>query len=214
MPTKPLKPAKQVASRKAKSKSASRVANLTESEAGVAWMGIQMHDHLSLLNQYTVAFGCCLIIAGYQQDEQVIAIKIKAALDKGEKVGGIVQEFQEALFISWKAGELWREVSSHLEHSSGPLIPIAIWAGMQRDDRVRSAFSSAEGKLLQEILIIACMPRDMKQLGKVGSAVDSAMGVLSKGISSSSTPSVSGGCALPTFVISLLIVVGLASVFT
>ena len=208
--TKPAKPTKQAATRRPKSKSASRVANLTESDARGAWLGLQMHEHSLLIEQYTVAFGCGLILAGDKQDEKAIEIKIKMAVAEGEEVGGVVQEFQEALFISWKSGHLWKTVSNHLEYSSGPSEPIAIWAGLQRDDLARSAFSSAEGKLLEDILILACIPRDRKQLSNVSSAVE----VLRNGLSSGSSPSSGGGCALPAFAMSLLIVVGLASVLT
>ena len=183
---------------------------MNESGARGAWLGLQMHEHSLLIEQYTVAFGCCLILAGDQQDEKVVEIKIKAAIDKGEEVGGVVQEFQEALFISWKSGHLWKTVSNHLEQSSGPSEPIAIWAGLQRDESARSAFSSAEGKLLEDVLVLACVPRDRKQLGNVSGAVE----VLRKGLSSESGRSSGGGCALPAFALTLLIVVGLTSVLT
>jgi hypothetical protein len=195
----------------AKSNRLTSVSDLEESRARLWWLGLQAPDEQIDASHYAAAFAACMSLAGALDDDRAVELQIDIALDNGLKSTAKVQRMQEALAVYFKAkyegkeNQLRRALEIELSDGSNPITPIGIWAYLQRDYVANGKLTSKEAKVLEDTLVIACLPKDGK-IGRVSSAV-----VLLRTGNLDGAPSQSsgggGGCALPAATMAVLLLV-------
>ena len=217
-PKKPVKRAtRKPVGRMAKAKAATNsnrltsVSDLDESRARLWWLGLQAPDGQIDAGHYAAAFAACMSLAGALDDDRAVEIQIDLALDNGLKSTAKVQRMQEALAVYFKAkyegkeNQLRRALEIELSDGSNPITPIGIWAYLQRDYVASGKLTSKEAKVLEDTLVIACLPKDGK-IGRVSNAVVLLRTGDLDGASSRSSGG-GGGCALPAVSMAVLLLV-------
>jgi len=165
------------------------------------WLGLQVPDELDT-HCYATAFAACMSLAGALDDDRAIEFRINVALGNGLKSTTKVQRMQEALAVYFKASastgqdnQLRRALEIELSGGSNPITPIGIWAYLQRDYVANGKLTGKEAKVLEDTLVIACLPKN-GNTRDVSTAVALLRTADLDGYVTQATKS-GGGCALP-----------------
>lgn len=177
------------------------VGELDRSRAMGWWLGLQVPDELDT-HCYATAFAACMSLAGALDDDRAIEFQINVALGSGLKSTTKVQRMQEALAVYFKASastgkdnQLRRALEIELSGGSNPITPIGIWAYLQRDYVANGKLTGKEAKVLEDTLVIACLPKN-GNTRDVSTAVALLRTADLDGYVTQATKS-GGGCALP-----------------
>jgi hypothetical protein len=186
-----------------------KVSELDFNRARAWWMGLQVPGDQIDTTHYAVAFAACLSLAGALDDDRETEIRINRALANGLKSTETVQAMQEALAVYFKANALHRALENELSDGSNPIMPIGIWAYLQREYVANGKLTAKEAKVLEGTLMQACLPVDGD-----ASRVSSAVKLLTTGNLEDAARRSSGsggGCALPAATM-MLVLLGLVAI--